>query len=98
MGFLSAETFLALMDARRKQEREEALTATEQALLSKHPEPPVLPCGCGCGQPMRHASEQYTIGGKFVRPDCWYKAFGEEIEKYPIISPTLRVRTRGRGR
>ena len=96
MAFLSAETFLALMAAREKQDRGEPLTEEEQMLLAQYPEPPVPVCGCGCGKPMPGASEQYTIGGKFVRSDCWYDGFGKEIDEHPIISPRLRMLARRR--
>lgn len=93
---IPAKDFMRLMSIGRKFARGEPLNAKDMEVHLRYPDfhtpRPVSLCGCGCGQPMPDPSEQYTMGGKYVRADCWYDKMGEEIEKHPILSPRLRHR------
>jgi len=46
-------------------------------------------CGCGCGRPLEsHPDEDtYTVDGKRVNEDCYFAAFGDEIDSHPLLSP-----------
>lgn len=51
------------------------------------------PPKCNCGKPIEeHPDEQYTIDKKPVCSDCYYQAFGEEVEKHPICAPHYRAK------
>lgn len=43
-------------------------------------------CGCGCGEPLepRVDGERHQMDGKEVNSDCYYEAFGKEIDEHPI--------------
>lgn len=99
MALMKAITFMALMNAKRKRDRGEPLTEEEQALLAQYPDPPPIECGCGrgCGRNLHGSGNpQYMIGNKYVTSDCYFDSIGDELEKYPTISPSLAARLRSR--
>lgn len=87
--------FRKLVDAEKKLAAGQEISAEENALMKKHhwPRPKKL-CSCGCGQPLepRVDGERPRIDGREVNPDCYFEAFGKEIEEYPILPPRIRRR------
>jgi len=87
---------MLLMAAERKIDRREglSLTAEETAAVRKHGLFEKRLCGCGCGEPLepRVDGERHKIGDKEVNSDCYFDAFGKELEDFPILPPRLRRR------
>ncbi len=58
--------------------------------VKKHDSFHVELCGCGCGKSLEKndpaGPQFFVIAGKRVpvNSDCYYEAFGEEIDKHPI--------------
>jgi hypothetical protein len=61
--------------------------------FADRPDQPKL-CGCGCGKPLdpRVDGERPQVGGKEVTEDCYYAAFGDEIDNFPIGGRGIRRR------
>lgn len=41
-----------------------------------------------CGNQILEDEGQYTIGGQLACQDCYYREFGEEVERGSIVNPT----------
>ena len=92
-GPIPGVVFVALYDIKQKLRKKVALTPDEAALLQEYGRQfaPNL-CGCGCKKPLepRVDGERHRIKGKEVNAGCYFAAFGEEIEKYPIGGHGIR--------
>ena len=85
---MNAETFKMYMEIGRKFERGEALTPEEEMVNVKHPQPPRKLCSkCEADLGPRVDGEHRQIGKKLVCEDCYWDAFGAEIDKHPIGLP-----------
>jgi hypothetical protein len=88
--------FMLLMRAERHLKRQFVLNADEMRVWKRYGSIcQAKLCGYnGCTNELgpRVDGEHHTIGNTPVCDDCYYDAFGAEIERFPIISPRLRRR------
>lgn len=78
--------FMLLMEAGRKLDRNQPLSAEEQRVIDTYGRFEKKLCGCGCGEPLepRVDGERQKLGGKEVNTDCYWDSFGKELDQYPI--------------
>lgn len=92
---IPAFDFIILMEVKRKFKRCEPLNAEDWRVVHEYGLWPEKVCGyksCTNELGPRVDGERQKIDGKEVCDDCYFDSFGEELEKYPILSPRLRRR------
>lgn len=95
MALMNAKTFLALRAAEKKRDAKQPLSQEDEAILLEYASLTQKKlCGCGCGDELepRVDGERHRVDGKEINSSCYFAAFGDLIEKHPILSPRLRRR------
>jgi hypothetical protein len=89
---MPAKDFMLLMGAERKLDKHQSLNAEERRIVDTYGRFEKKLCGCGCGELLepRVDGERHQIDGKEVNSDCYFTAFGDELEKYLIGGRGIR--------